>query len=197
MELELPVGQRMSLALREEMVDGLVEARLGRCLSRGRQQQQEQAEWKDEGDESAHRPLLVRCPPGSERRPDTVAATGGKPPASVPSNPTAAANDPANVAEKVRTRQLVLPRARGYSAVSTRSHETQPSYIGKMSALGACVGTPRPQKMPLSRSFLGGDDRSRTGDGGFADVNLQCPAVVSQTRLCCTVRYVDGLGTQA
>ena len=34
---------------------------------------------------------------------------------------------------------------------------------------------------------IGGGDRSRTGDGGFAVVSRPCAPVVSQTRLCCTV----------
>ena len=37
---------------------------------------------------------------------------------------------------------------------------------------------------------IGGGDRSRTGDGGLAVVGRRCAAVVSETRLCRTVRYL-------
>src|SRR5665647_3021802 len=40
----------------------------------------------------------------------------------------------------------------------------------------------------MCRRVIGGGDRSRTDDGGFADVSWPCSAVVNQTQLCCTVQ---------
>ena len=50
------------------------------------------------------------------------------------------------------------------SPVLGRAHASPPVFVGKMSALEAYEGNRETANMPFSRGFLGGGDRSRTGD---------------------------------